>query len=89
MFVMLEPRVAMLMARRKVKELQNGPSKICCEQVLNLVERIPEHAALVLTPAEFEAIFIPPEENRRGDMRQGTSLEVKFPEEGRLDGHNI
>jgi hypothetical protein len=68
MFVMMEPRDACCLAGRRLEKTKTekrqtltAQQKTACEQVIELAKKLPPHAALVLTPAEFEAFYMPPE----------------------------
>jgi hypothetical protein len=74
MFVMMEPRDACCLARRRLEKAKSGKkgetltlqAETCCKQVIDLAEKLPPHAALVLMPAEFESFYMPQEPGIRG-----------------------
>lgn len=61
MFVMMEPCEALRMAEFQKARGNDcpAPHRIPVAQVILLCGRLPGHAALVLTPAEFDAIYTP------------------------------
>lgn len=57
MFVMMEPREACRLAEGKIKSELTAVQCLARGQIIDLAKRLPSHAALILTPAEFEAIY--------------------------------
>lgn len=78
MFVMMEPRDACCLARRRLEKAKSGKkgetltlqAETCCKQVIDLASKLPPHAALILMPAEFEAFYMPPD----GPMGRGGEI---------------